>query len=103
MGIKRRQYQAAYSCSIVLTSPQARHRKVSNSAKAATLGVVRTSIISFPQAGHGRGGSSSSFWDINVHVPNSTSNQKEAAKALASFISSPTSLNLIKSKGFAAP
>ena len=32
-----------------------------------------------------------------------TSNQKEAAKALASFISSPTSLDLLKSKGFAAP
>src|ERR1017187_2205858 len=32
-----------------------------------------------------------------------TSNQKKAARALASFISSPTSLDLWKSKGFAAP
>jgi hypothetical protein len=61
----------AYSCSIVRTSPQERHRKVCNSGNAATLGVVRASIIGFPQVGHGCGGSSSSFLDINVHAPNS--------------------------------
>jgi molybdate transport system substrate-binding protein len=32
-----------------------------------------------------------------------SSNQLEAAKALASFISSPTSLAVMKSKGFEAP
>jgi len=62
------------------TSPQTRHRKVCNSGNVATLGVVRASIIGFPQVGHG--GGSSSFWDITfVKAPAGKQNdiaQKEA-------------------------
>src|ERR1019366_6874226 len=81
--------EAAYYCSTVRTSPQTRHRKVCNSGNVATLGVVRASIIGFPQVGHG-GGGSSSFWDITF-VKAQTGKQNDIAqKEAPSFRPGPS-------------